>query len=142
MKNRAKACKNVPKDDRKDGFFATDLFKPCQVRRLVSSRELSVGARHKSEEQSIGRSAGVPPAVSRASCPWALGVHVLLASSFPIKRLGFILAREREAPATAGGTPALRPMDTAFTFMSRTRYQLSVISTFSSHRPAYLQLEN
>ena len=38
---RAKTCKNVPKDDTKDGFFATDLFKPCQVRRLVSSLKFS-----------------------------------------------------------------------------------------------------
>ncbi len=91
-----------------------------------------------------------PSDVARASRPLCCGhparprwaFHVLRASSFPIKRLGFILARERDAPATAGGTPALRPMDTAFTFMSRTRYQLSVISTFSSHRPAELQLEN
>ena len=70
-----------------------------------------------------------PPDVARASRPLCRGhparrrraFHVLLASSFPIKRLGFILARERDAPATAGGTPALRPMDTAITFMSRTR---------------------
>src|SRR5208282_2671212 len=44
-----------------------------------------------------------PSDVARASCPRALGVHVLLASSFPIKRLGFILARERDARATSDG---------------------------------------
>ena len=46
-----------------------------------------MGARHRSEKQSTGCSAGVPPAVSRASCPRRPSRHVRLASTFSLKPL-------------------------------------------------------